>query len=176
MLYEVITGSQPGVKIVPAGIDYEHYWKLRRNQFINLGDPIEVSEFWDAYQENPSLATNQLRDCLADGMKKVMIHIETETYYDLYMGMRVLYRSTLCKQLGLNEKKLNDVYTADKQLIASLDTCLDTDPEKIQHLDTLYKEYTRLRDHLHLRDWITRKPKYNILANLMGMALRNNFV
>ncbi len=53
-----------GVKIVPIGVDYGHYQNFRSTLFMNIGKPIEVSEFMGAYHENPVMAINQMKDRL----------------------------------------------------------------------------------------------------------------
>ena len=58
-------GDKPGVKIVPVGIDYGHYQHFRTTLFVNMGDPIEVSQFYDDYAENPVTAINRLKDAFA---------------------------------------------------------------------------------------------------------------
>jgi 1-acyl-sn-glycerol-3-phosphate acyltransferase len=157
--------SQPGVKIVPVGIDYSHYWKFRQTQLINFGKPIEVSEYWQAYEENPTIAINLLRERLAEEMKKYMIHIESEDYYNLYMGIRVIYRSTMCKRTGLKTGDLYDEFLVDKKLIGLLDECLRKQPGKIAELNNVYYQYLELRNTLNFRDWVPVKKKYSIILN-----------
>ena len=57
-------GDKPAVKIVPVGFDYSHYQKFRSTLFINYGKPIEISEFYPVWKNNPVDAINQLRDRL----------------------------------------------------------------------------------------------------------------
>jgi 1-acyl-sn-glycerol-3-phosphate acyltransferase len=163
--------AKSGVKIVPIGVDYKHYQKFRQTQLINIGDPIEVCEYWDDYTENPVLAMNKLRDRLADEMKKLMIHIETEDYYDLYMGLREIYNKTMCRKSGLHKSNLYDQLIADKKMIDALDKSLESDPDKIKELNKIYLEYKLLRDRLKLRDWVLTKKKYSITGNLFAIIL-----
>lgn len=156
-------GDQPGVKIVPAGIDYSHYWKFRQTQLVNFGDPIEVSDYWADYQENPSIAMNKLRDHLSAEMRKVMIDIQTEEYYDLYMGLRSLVGPTWCDRLRSDPRSLYQKFLTDKQMIERLDKCLEKDPSKLEILNGKYKEYVHLRDKLNFRDWVPARKSYPIL-------------
>jgi 1-acyl-sn-glycerol-3-phosphate acyltransferase len=162
-------GNKPGVQIVPIGIDYSHYQKFRQTLYINIGEPIEVSEFWDQYEENQALATNNLRDRLAFEMRKYMIDIQTEEFYDTYMGLREFYRPEMYKRLGFKKDKLSDRFKADKVLIDILDKTLENQPDKIKTIDSKFKKYSRNRDKQNLRDWVFRKPKYSILANLLNL-------
>lgn len=163
--------DKPAVKIVPVGIDYSHYQKFRQTLFINFGEAIEVSEYWSDFEETPSVAINALRDRLASEMKKVMINIETEDYYDLYMTLRILYRKKMCRELGLKNGDLADNFVADKMLIARLDRCLETEPQQIEKLNKLFQKYSFLKEKLNYRDWVPVRKKYSIIANLIAMIV-----
>jgi 1-acyl-sn-glycerol-3-phosphate acyltransferase len=162
-------GSKPGVKIIPIGLDYKHYQKFRQTQFINIGNPIEVSEYWDAYTENQAIGINLLRDRLSDELKKLMIHIETEEYYELYMSIKSLYSPTLCRKMGLKPTRLSDNFIASKKIIAALDKCLESDESKIAGLNKKFSEYKSLREDLKLRDWVPQRKKYNLIFNLFAL-------
>jgi 1-acyl-sn-glycerol-3-phosphate acyltransferase len=164
-------GAEKGVKIIPVGIDYSHYQKFRQTQFINFGEPIEVSEYWNEYAETPMIAMNSLRDRLSEEMKKVMIHIETVEYYDMYMGLRILFKQQICEKEKLKKGDLFAEFIADKKLIAALDNCLAKEPDKISNLNTLFKRYASLRDKLNFRDWVPVRKKYPVLINLLGILL-----
>jgi len=49
---------QPNVKIIPVGIDYGNLTKFGKHIIINIGKPIEVSEYMQSYAANPVSATN----------------------------------------------------------------------------------------------------------------------
>lgn len=162
-------GSKNGLQIIPVGIDYSHYQKFGQTLFVNFGQPIEVAEFWTQFEENQAVATNALRDRLAAEMRKVIINIETEEYYDTYMGLREFYRPEMYKHLGTKTDKLADRFKADKVLINSLDQTLESDPDKIKQIDSKFKRYSQIRDKFNLRDWVFRKSSYSIL--LSGLSL-----
>lgn len=160
----------PGVKIVPVGIDYSHYQKFRHTLFMNFGDPIEVNEFWNEYTVNSSVAINLLRDRLSGEMQKVMIHIETQEYYDLYMTLRLVYRKRMSRELKLDYSKLVSGFTADKELIGRLNKCLEMEPDRIKQLDDIFKKYSYLKEKLRFRDWVPSRKKYSIVLNLLGIV------
>ncbi|MBN1950522.1 MAG: 1-acyl-sn-glycerol-3-phosphate acyltransferase [Bacteroidales bacterium] len=159
-------GHEPGVIIIPTGVDYSHYWKFRQKQLVIFGEPIEVNEYWQAYQENPSIAINQLRERLSEEMRKVMIDIKTEDYYPLYMNLRTIVGPKHCKLLGRNPSDLLEKFKADKILIAKLDACLEKEPDKIGQLNSTFLKYKALRRKLNFRDWVPSRKSYNIAWNV----------
>ncbi len=160
-------GTNPYLKLIPTGIDYSHYQKFQQTLLIQFGDPIQVSDYWEEYQENQAKAINSLRNRLADEMRKVMIDIKSEEYYDTIMGLRPFYRYKLLPKDNNPRHKLSEKFKADKLLIKKIEDYIEIDEPKVRQLDTLFKEYTALRDKLKLRDWVFRKEKYSVTGNIM---------
>jgi 1-acyl-sn-glycerol-3-phosphate acyltransferase len=163
--------DQPGVKIIPTGIDYEHYQKFGKTLLVNFGDPIEVSEYWKEYEESPALATNSLRERLASEMKKIMIDITTDDYYQTYMALKEIYRPTLLKKLKLQINNSLQGFQADKELIQSLDKTLANNPEKVEALHSKTERYVRLREKTNLREWVFQKSRYSYLFSMVSILL-----
>ncbi|QQS51934.1 MAG: 1-acyl-sn-glycerol-3-phosphate acyltransferase [Bacteroidota bacterium] len=153
--------DQPGIVIMPVGLDYEHYQKFGKNLLVNYGKPIEVAEFWKDFEENPSIATNNLRDKLSEHMRQCMIDIQSEEYYDTYMHLREIYRPNLLNRLNLKQGNLLHQFQSDKILIEKLDLVLAANPQKIEAIHKLTQEYVFLRDDLQLREWVLRKNGYS---------------
>ena len=163
--------DKPGVIIIPSGVDYSHYSKFRQTLLINLGEPIEVCEYWKDYEENQAMGINKLRDRLSVEMKKYMIDIQTVDYYDLYMDLRSIYGPRMCRKLNLRKHNLYEKFLADKKLIAALDDCLENEPDKIEAMNVTYTGYRNIRDKLNFRNWVPRKKRYSIVSNILALIL-----
>lgn len=164
-------GTNPKVQIVPVGFDYKHFQKFRQTLLVIYGEPIEVSDYWTQFEENPVEATNALKEKLAGEIKKLMIHIETDEYYETYMGMRKVFNKTMRKTLNIPGRRLYDKFKADKVMIQKLDETLESEPDKIKELDKTFKDYSEKRDKLKLRDWVFSKKRYSILINIINLIL-----
>ena len=163
--------DQPGVKIVPAGLDYEHYQKFGKELFINYGDPIEVCEYWKEFEENPATATNSLRERLSAEMRKVMIDIKSEDYYETIMNLRAIYRPTLTKKLGLNINNQLDKFRTDKALIDGLEKVEKEQPEKLEAIGNKTKQYLILLKKLNFREWLFVSKRFTIVGATLGILL-----
>ncbi len=164
-------GNSPGIKILPVGVDYKHFQKFRQTLLINYGEPIEVSDYWDLFEENPVNATNALKEKLSEEIKKLIIHIETEEFYEVYMGMRSIYNRSMREKLDIKSNDLYSCFKADKTMIEKLDNTLSSEPEKIKDLANNFGSYTKLRDKLNLRDWVFSKKRYSVLINIINLLL-----
>lgn len=162
-------GAQPWVQIIPVGIDYSHYQKFRQTLFLNVGQPIEVADYWEKYQTNPAAAINALRARIASEMRKYMIDIRSDEYYDTYMGLRPVARPLVKSKLGLKRCSLAASFDADKALISALDRTLETDPGVMAEIHRDFSRYALLRDQLGFRDWVFRKKSYPFV--LIGLRI-----
>jgi 1-acyl-sn-glycerol-3-phosphate acyltransferase len=165
-------GSNPGVKIVPIGIDYSHYQHFRSTVLVNIGKPIEVSEFYPVFKENPVQGINQLKERYAAEQSKLMIDIQTEEFYDLYMFLRNVYNDNMRRKLGITGDSLPEKFAADKVMIDLLNLELEANPGSLDRLNTLTMEYQAGLKSLGLRDWVLKKEKYPVLHLLMASMVK----
>lgn len=162
-------GDTMNVKIVPVGIDYMHYQNIHQDLLINYGQPIDVSDFMDQYRENPPRAINILKDRLSEELKKVMIHISNEEFYDAYHEMRSLYNKRMRNRLGILGRTHYHRFTADKEMIRMLDENFISDPEGSKSLFSKVIEYSEGVKKFNLRNWVFDKKGFS----LAGMILRS---
>ncbi len=163
-----------GVKLVPVGLDYSNYVKFFQNLLIIYGQPIEVSEYQDLYRENPAKGINVLKNRLAEELKKIMIHIETEEYYDVYQSLRIYYNNRMRKKTGIVGRTHYDRFRADKMMIRILDEKLEEDPSHIQELSDIVRKYREGLKKLNLRNWIFERTGFTskkIFYKRIGLAL-----
>ncbi|MBN2215474.1 MAG: 1-acyl-sn-glycerol-3-phosphate acyltransferase [Bacteroidales bacterium] len=161
--------DQPGVKIVPVGLDYGHYTNFRTTIFINYGKPIEVSEYYRQYEEDKVKAMNDLRDRLASEIRKLMIDIRNEEYYETYMMLRTIYNSRMRELMNIKGNNLLDRFNADKKMIEILDMQLAEDESRIAAIDKLVMDYNLGLKSINIRDWIVKKGDFSYLAECLKL-------
>ena len=153
-------GDNKGVVIVPIGVDYGHYQKFRTTLFMNIGKPIEIADFMPVYRENPVQAINQLKERFSEALSTLMIDIQTEAYYDIYMELREIYNEEMRTRLAIKGSALYDRFRADKVMIDMLNRELENHPETIDNLHTKVTEYKKALRLAGMRDWVLRKKQY----------------
>lgn len=166
--------SKEGVKIVPVGLDYGHYTKFFQDLLVVIGQPIEVSDFIEEYQTNAPRGINALKKRLEEELKKVMIHIESEDYYNIYQDLRTYYNKQMRKKAGIVGKTHYDRFRADKIMIEALDETLKNDPEVIEDLSKLVRSYSNGLNSLNLRNWIFERSGFTtrkLIYKRIGLAL-----
>ncbi len=69
------------VYVVPVGMNYFHHQRPFHKLSVVFGDPIKVKDYFDLYKEHPAKGANQLKNTIAEEMKKcLLIPEETEDY------------------------------------------------------------------------------------------------
>lgn len=74
---------QLGIQLIPIAITYSNYEQCRSVLSINFGYPINLAPYHEAYLEHPAKAFNSIRDKVSESLKKNMIHIEDDEYYEV---------------------------------------------------------------------------------------------
>jgi 1-acyl-sn-glycerol-3-phosphate acyltransferase len=84
------TDFKLNMKIIPVGIEFTNYSRVRQVLTVVYGKPIEVSHFYDSYKKSPQRALNELRNHLSEEMEKIMVHIKSEEDYEAIDELRSL--------------------------------------------------------------------------------------
>ncbi len=173
------SGFTKEINIVPVGLEYSHYWRFRQVLTVVYGHPINVSEYYDSYRENPNRAIVELRDRLSADMKKVMVHIDNEQDYEAINEMRSI----------VNEKYSDSIrypkLFRDQRLVARINELQASDPETYNDIcaDTLTVRgmatklrisYRHLRKKRHPLGWLMLSSVFLVLTLplfLLGVAL-----
>jgi len=173
------SGFTKEINIVPVGLEYSHYWRFRQVLTVVYGHPINVSEYYDSYRENPNRAIVELRDRLSADMKKVMVHIDNEQDYEAINELRSI----------INEKYSDSIrypkLFRDQRLVARINELQASDPETYSDICTdtlavrdmatkLRLTYRHLRKKRHPIGWLMLSSVFLVLTLplfLLGAAL-----
>lgn len=161
-----ISNDKESVKILPVGIDYQHYQKYYQNLLIIFGEPVNVSEFMADYSESQAKGLNSLKDRVSDEMKKVMIHIENDELYDMYQDLRYIWNKRMRRMLGIRGEKLADKFQADKYMIEILNFKYESDPDSLRDLALKTSNYINNLKSLNMRNWVIERRGYSIFKFL----------
>lgn len=108
------------IHIVPVGIDYTNYIKVRSGLLIRYGTPISVRTLMTLYEKNPAKAHKLLIDLVEEGLKPEMIHIEDKKYYMVYKIILDMFTKVYNRDNGIKDNHSNQ-FTTQKLIIAKMD-------------------------------------------------------
>jgi len=158
--------DKPFVKILPVGFDVGHYIKQNQTLLIQYGKPIELSEYWEQYQENNARGINAMKARLREEMLPLMINIENEEFYETIMELKPIFNAKMRETMGISGKKLIDKFAADKELISRIDKLIEKDPEPLRGLAAKVDKYVSGVKEQRVRDWVVRDRGYGVLRTL----------
>ncbi|MCK4881098.1 MAG: 1-acyl-sn-glycerol-3-phosphate acyltransferase [Bacteroidales bacterium] len=159
-------GNIPFVKILPVGFDLGHYVKQNQTLLIQYGKPIEMSEYWEQYQENNARGINAMKARLREEMLPLMINIENEEFYETIMELKAIFNPAMREIMGITGAKLIDKFVADKELIVRIDALIEKDPEPIRELAVKVDKYVSGMKEKRIRDWVVRDRGYGMIRSI----------
>ncbi len=72
------------LKIIPVGIQYENHSAWRGRVLVTYGDPIEVGNIREEYQNDPRKGTNLLLEKVHSQMTQLIVDIPEKNYQETY--------------------------------------------------------------------------------------------
>jgi len=153
------TGNKLNIKLIPVGVEYSHYIRYRQVLTVVYGKPIEVSEFHELYKNNADRALVELKNRLSDGIKKVMVHIESEEDYEAIDELRSIINGKYSDDIK-NPKifrdrslieKLNRLKTSDNHIYKKICSLSLSIKEKAKNLRI---DYRLLEKNRHPLPWL----------------------
>ena len=142
-------GTSGSVKIVPIGIDMGDLYKFGKHIIINIGVPIDVSEYMTRYDENQPATTNEIRSDLSIALENLVVNLNTEQYYPAFEVATQLCNTSMLESMQLKKNTVNLFY-ARQEIGRKLVKIEQTHPELAQKLDTLCTDFEHLRKKLNL--------------------------
>jgi 1-acyl-sn-glycerol-3-phosphate acyltransferase len=163
-------GDKPCVKIIPVGLEYSDIRQFRSEVMIRYGEAIELSDYYGLYAEQPARALKQLQDILTERMKKGMIHIENDTYYNEIDCARRFFEPDLIELLGLHNDAEGKL-AAQQRVVAALEEMAARRPDKMAVLSADIRQYTAWLAERRLCDRTVRQPCSRAVLLRNGLLL-----
>ncbi len=165
-------GTEPGVKIIPIGLDYGSIFKSQKHIIISVGKAIEVSEYMNLYSENQVKATNELREKLRNDLSDITLNLATDLNYESFEYVVSIVQKPVLEDLKLADTIYNR-FVARQNVAQRLVTLEKNLPLEMLKLNDLSFEYQKLLSQLNLnsKSIENAKPKKSIFGIEMLMLL-----
>ncbi|MGH1335462.1 MAG: 1-acyl-sn-glycerol-3-phosphate acyltransferase [Aureispira sp.] len=66
------------LQILPTGVNYTNHVQFRSEVYVDLGEPLKVSDYKEQFLENKETAIAQLTQDIEQGIRQKMVYIEEE--------------------------------------------------------------------------------------------------
>ena len=142
-------GTSGSVKIVPVGIDMGDLFKFGKHIIINIGKPIDVSEYIPKYAENQPATTNEIRNDLWTALGNLVVNLNTDKYYPAFDVATQVSNASMLESMQLEKNTVNLFY-ARQEIGRKLVSLEQSNPELAEKLNTLCIDFEDLRKKLNL--------------------------
>ena len=164
-------GELKKVKIIPVGINPADLEKSGKPIIINVGKPIEVSDYIASYLSNPVATTNEIRDELKQRLTDLTLNFETNRYYKSFETISEIVSHNYIEP----DKKANSTleeFILKQETAGKLIRIEREDPEKMKELDRLAKNYNKIISKLNFKSAIfSQQKKYEPTLGLFFRLL-----
>ena len=166
-------GNQPKVKIIPVGIEMGDLIKFGQPLILNIGKPIEVSQYMESARNNAAHAMNQMRDELALRLHEQTVDIASKEYYEQMETAVYSLDTAQCLVDGTVPNELNR-FDSRRKLAERLCRIEKEYPVKIKEIAQKAEVFKLKLKELKLRPWLFATKPYScgqaILA-LLGLLI-----
>jgi len=161
-------GKNIPLYVVPMGIDYENHFSMNADILINVGDPINISDYYGESVKNSAEATNKLTTRVEDKLKDLLINIsDSENYNDIYY---------LLHKFPLKSKKVEEKFFERKNLLNKINALKESHFNKYEELISDVEKVKSFVTKHKLRPYLFTKPtislfKFSLVSLMLTILL-----
>lgn len=163
-----------GLKILPIGLNYSDPTRFRSDVFINIGQPIPLSDFREKYNSQSFDTVEELTDLIHRRLAETVIITEDEEEDTLVKQIEVLYKNQLFDELALDSKAQKNEFDLVKQIITAVRYFEHHRPELFRSLQLKMTNYLTALKKLHLSDETlarTQRLHRHLASAVISLAL-----
>jgi glycerol-3-phosphate O-acyltransferase / dihydroxyacetone phosphate acyltransferase len=157
------THNLTNLTVVPVGINYSNPSQFRSNVFFNVGEPIKVSDYMDAYKELPAKTMNEFLADLTPKMKELIINIDDKKHEKVIEHIEEIYKYDFFKKENLNINNLEHDFIYSTKIAEVFNNADETKTKTIDVLAKKTSAYFLGLKKLGLRDWLFNASETNQL-------------
>ena len=162
-------GEAKKVKIIPVGINPGDLQKSGKHIIINIGKPIEITDYISEYLLNPVGATNEIRDELKNRLSDLTLDLATAKYYKSFETISEIVSHEYIEP-DKKAKNTLEEFKLKQETTRKLIRIENDDPDKMKDLHRLAGTYNRIIGKLKFESGIFNQQKRYIPT--LGLFLK----
>jgi 1-acyl-sn-glycerol-3-phosphate acyltransferase len=136
-------GFKLGLKIVPVGIYYDHYWNFDRTLLVQYGDAIEIDKYKNQFAENSQIAMLSLRDEIYDCLEPLTLQIHSTQYYHDYENIRLVIGKEAAENSSTGRNPVLESFRSDQRLIKNTEILASENSSVFEDLRSKIEIFTK---------------------------------
>ncbi len=143
---------QLGVQIIPVGLNYANAIKFRSDVSTRFGQPIQLTDFRDVYEQNEKEAVHLVTEQIETALSKLTINLKDLEMQEIVEALERIYKQELAVDLGLETENKADDFSVTKGLINAVEWYYENEPSKVNEFKGMLNLYQRLLNRLQIKD------------------------
>ena len=161
------------IRVVPVGMNYQNDpSKFRHRLFIDIGEPILVSDYQELYRENPSKTINQFTADLQQRMKSTLVHIQDGENDLLVEQIEEICLEEHLELKGYKRSNLEAAHAFTISVVGAVSAIAETNTAQLDNLKIKINDYLEQVSSLEIRDKLLR-DKYLHLSQTSSIIFRS---
>ncbi|MDI1356334.1 MAG: 1-acyl-sn-glycerol-3-phosphate acyltransferase [bacterium] len=140
------------LKIITVGLNFSDPHTFYSDAFINVDQAIHVSDFYEAYKQDPFKGAHALTDEIRRHLETQVVAIEDAEEDKLVARIEAIYKSQLLLELGQSPKEMADDFNTTKRIRDSVRHFKATEPKRVQEFKKEIETYLHQIERLKLND------------------------
>jgi hypothetical protein len=142
------------VLIVPVGLNYSNAKQFRSKVFINVGEPISVTQYESQFKVDKVKTINEFTKALEAKMTDLLVVIKDPLNDALVSSVEEIYSEKIIKEINGNPDSLADLHLVSMKIANTVNSFADAESGNCAALREKVAYYQRrikvndLRDHL----------------------------
>ncbi len=173
---EAVNDFSLDIKIVTIGLNFSDPHKFQSELFINIDQPIDVSDYYELYKQDSFKAAHALTDEIRKRLEKQVVAIQ-DSEVDKFVGnIETIYKTHLLKDLGLSPRVMENDFNTTKAISESVHYFIEKDPERVERLKNKINSYIEHLEHIKLNDVLIRSvgrkaPVFDAIMSVLFLTV-----
>ncbi len=150
--------------VVPVGVNYSNPSQFRGKIFCNIGAPMNVSDYMEAYKAAPAKTMNQFLADLTPRMKELIVHIDHKHTETVIAHIEDIYRHEYFLQEKLNLNDVEHDFIFSTEVVRVINQAETQHPEKVAALAEKTNAYMSALKKHRLRDWLINPARQSAVT------------
>ncbi len=161
--------------VIPIGVNYSKPSQFRSTLLYNVGKPIKISDYLDAYKEAPAKTMNQFLLDLAPRMKELIVNINHHRHERVIEHIEEIYRYAYFKKHKYRFSNLEHDFKFSTNVAETINAAELLHPEQVTELTNQTTAYLKALDKNQLKDWLLN-PAKQYMINYVHFIARCIFI
>jgi len=159
-----------GITIVPVGINYSDPTKFNQDVYCRFGQPIDINEYRELYEEDQVEAVYQMTDRIRVALEKLTTTVRVPEAASVLSNLSKIYKQDLLLDQGLRTESKNADFSITRGMVDAIHWFHERDPEHFEDLSHRMKTYLAKIEGLELRDDLlsTSAGQKTLLRRIVG--------